>query len=296
MKFKATLGLLLFSTLLLAQDNIQDEIFSNAHGLTRGTSLYFEVEGYDIFTYDFDNLYFDKTGIKKAKKKFKIDKENLGNVDSTLSVQNKYFVTDYKYADNLNQKSVFYFVPTNNNKIKTIAFSRALDRDIAIESLFVKSIISGTIPASVYTQPNTDSVSFAGRYIYLGGACRWMSPHNVQCPDFGQISWSTFRNIDDAKKSAETHFLITANKGMGEVLEKDSVIVIFEGIETKALKTKYKIKIPQLIMGGSNILIIYYVAEEIRSTNIACVMSQYTDNVNAKDLAPLLQEVMELKE
>ena len=296
MKFKATLGLLLFSITLLAQDNIQDEIFSNAHGLKRGTSLYFEVEGYDVFTYDFDNLYFDKKGIKKAKKKFKIEKENSGNVDSISGIQNKYFVTDYKYADNLNQKSVFYFIPTANNKIKTIAFSRALERDIDIERLFVKSIINETIPASVYTQPNTDSVPFAGRFIYLGGACRWMSPHNVQCPDFGQISWSTFRTIDDAKKSAETHFLITSNKAIGKVLEKDSVNVIFEGVETKALKTKYKIKIPQLIMGGSNVLIIYYVAEEIRGTNIACVMSQYTDDVNANDLAPLLQEVMELKE
>jgi hypothetical protein len=296
MKLKATFGLLLISITILAQDNINYEIFSNAHGLKRGTSLYFEVEGYDVFTYDFDNLYFDKTGIKKAKKKFKIEKENLGSVDSIIGVQNKYFVTDYNYTDNINQKSIFYFIPTVNNKIKTIAFSRALDRDIDIERLFVESIINAAIPESVYTQPNTDSVSFAGRNIYLGGACRWMSPHNVQCPDFGQISWATFRTIDEARKSAEINYLITANKGMGEVIEKDSANVVFEGVETTALKTKYKIKIPQLIMGGSNILIIYYVATEVREKYISCVMSQYTDDVNAKGLAPLLQEVMKLTE
>ena len=295
MTLKLSFGLLLFTITVLAQNNTQDDIFSNAHGLKRGTSLYFEVEGYDIFTYDFENLYYDKTGIKKAKKKFKIGKENFGEVDSTFDIQNKYFVTDYHYTDDINQKSIFYFIPTVNNKIKTIAFSKALDRDVEIERLFVKSIINASIPENVYTKPNTDSVFFAGRNIYLGGACRWMSPHNVQCPDFGQISWATFRSIDEARKSAETNFLITANKGMGEVLEKDSVNVVFEGVEATALKTKYKIKIPQLIMGGSNILIIYYVATEIRGKYISCIMSQYTDDVNAKELAPLLQEIMNLK-
>ena len=123
-----------------------------------------------------------------------------------------------------------------------------------------------------------------------------MGPHNIQCPNYGQISWSTFRSTEKAKQSINANYQITANKKLGEVIEKDSVDVVFEGVETKALKTKYKIKIPQLIMGGSNILIIYYVAEEIRGKSIACVMSQYTDDVNAKELAPLLQEVMKLKE
>lgn len=49
-------------------------------------------------------------------------------------------------------------------------------------------------------------------------------------------------------------------------------------------------------MGGSNILIVYYVTAELRGKNVACIMSQYTDDINARDLAPLLGEVMKLKQ
>jgi len=38
------------------------------------------------------------------------------------------------------------------------------------------------------------------------------------------------------------------------------------------------------------------VAVEVRGKFVACVMSHYTDDVNAKKLPPLLNEVMELKE
>jgi hypothetical protein len=296
MRFLTAIGFALITIGLYAQTNENDKIFSNAHGLTRGTSLFFEVEGYDIFTCDHDDLYFDKTGIRIAKRKYKIDKENIGRVDSMLAIKHQYFVTDYKITDGLNQKSVFYFIPREDNKLKVIAFSRALDRDVQIERLFVKSIIDSSVPEYVYSQPNTDSLNFAGRYLYLGGACRWMGPHNVQCPDFGQISWAEFRSIEQAEQLTELNCQITASKGMGEVLGKDKVDVIFEGVETKALKIKYKIKIPRLIMGGSNLLIAYYVSAEIRGKNIACIMSQYTDDVNANNLAPLLGEVMKLKQ
>ncbi len=294
-----TLFTIIFAALTFysfAQLTESEQIFSNAHGLVHEGMLYFEVEGYSGFTSVHSNLFFDEKGIKKAKKKFKIPKETRGGVDSLIKTKHEFYVTDYAIKDGVSQKSVFYFVPASNNNLKVIAFSRAPDRDLEVERLFVESIVENKLPDSVTTTSLTDSIDFAGRKIYLGGVCRWMEPHNIQCPNYGQISWSTFRNLDDAKTSAMASYEITANKNMGEVLEKDSVNVIFEGVGTKALKIKYRVKIPQLIMGGSNILIIYYVALEVRGKSIACVMSQFTDDVNAKDLAPLLQEVMELKE
>jgi hypothetical protein len=278
-----------------SQSSECDSIFKNAHGLTRANMLYFEVEGYSGFTNVHDNIFFDDKGIRIAKRKYNIPKESQGKIDSFLSVKHQYFITDYTITDGLNQKNVFYFIPQENNQLKVIAFSRAPDRDIEVERLFVKSIAQNSLHGNIVSSPGTHLIDFAGREIELGGVCRWMGPHNIQCPDYGQISWPIFRTLDDAKKNAETNFQITANKKFGEVLEKDSIDVIFEGIETKALKTIYKIKIPQLIMGGSNILIIYYVASEVRGKYVSCTMSQYTDDVNAKELAPLLHEVMSLK-
>lgn len=279
-----------------AQPSASEQIFSNAHGLYQRSKLYFEVEGYSGFAEKHDNLSYDERGIKKARRKYKIPKGVEGDVDSLLKTRHRFFVIDYSIKDGLVQKSIFYFVPIADNKLKVIAFSRAPDRDLEIERLFVESIVENKLAGKIVTSPGIDWIDFAGRRIYLGNVCRWMSPHNVQCPDYGQISWSTFRSYENAKNSVLAHFEITAHRKMGKVLEKDSVNVLFEGVETMALKIKYKIRIPRLIMGGSNILIIYYVAEEIRGKNIACVMSQFTDDVNARELAPLLHEVMKLRE
>ena len=70
----------------------------------------------------------------------------------------------------------------------------------------------------------------------------------------------------------------------------------FEGQVTKAVKTKIKLKVPKFAMAGSNILIAYYVTGLVREKYVTCVLSHYTDDVNANKLPPLLNEVLELIE
>lgn len=286
-------ALLLLPLSTFCQPNDDARIFANAHGLVSGTSMYFEVEGYEVFTYDFEKRYFDEKGIKKAKRRFDVKKSNTGGTDSTLVFEHRYFVTEDEVSG-LIQKNVYYFLPMGDNRIKAIGFSTLMERNKEVERLFVKSILDESIPESVFTSVEVDSIPFAGRYIQLGPVCRWMGPHNMQCPDLGQISWSSFRTMTQARRSAEISRRVTAGRGMGKILEKDSVDVIFEGIETKALRTVYKIKLPRLVMGGSNVLVIYYVAEEVRGTNVACIMSHYIDQAKEGELPPLIGEVMEL--
>jgi hypothetical protein len=47
-------------------------------------------------------------------------------------------------------------------------------------------------------------------------------------------------------------------------------------------------------MGGSNVLVVYYVLAPVRNRYVACVLSHYTNDVNASNLPPLLAEVMRL--
>ena len=49
-------------------------------------------------------------------------------------------------------------------------------------------------------------------------------------------------------------------------------------------------------MGGSNVLIIYYIAQEVRGKYIHCVLSYFDDQAKAGKLPPLLSEVMRIKE
>ncbi len=90
--------------------------------------------------------------------------------------------------------------------------------------------------------------------------------------------------------------IATNKKHLTSTIESDTVNVIFEGQKTVATRSKVKIKLPKLIMGGSNVLIVYYVVCEVRGRYVACVLSHYTDDINADELPPLLSEVMELDE
>jgi hypothetical protein len=47
-------------------------------------------------------------------------------------------------------------------------------------------------------------------------------------------------------------------------------------------------------MGGSNVLVVYYVTGKVRGKFVTCVLSHYEDDKGANKLPPLLSEVLEL--
>ena len=296
-RHKVILTILTFLTsfnLLTAQTIDAGQVFSNTHGIKQEGTTFYEVEGYSIFVHS-HKASFDEKGFNKIKKKYSINKE-ISPVNDTTFQTGKVLVKTYNRTKLVTESDVYYLFPQGQSEIKVIGLQTTNKRDEELEKFFVRSILDNSIPNSVYSSMVVDSINFAGRFIVLGPACHWMGTHNIQCPNLGQMNWAEFRSIDKAKEMVNAQFDITANKAIGEVLQQDTINIIFEGPETKALKTKYKIKIPQLIMGGSNILIIYYVATEVRGKYVACVLSHYTDDVNAKTLPPLLNEVMKLKE
>jgi hypothetical protein len=269
-------------------------VYSNMHGIRQEASTFYEVEGYSVFV-QIQKTTFDDKGFKKIKKKYSIDKEKVAFNNQDF-LGGKIFEQDEKRTEKVNQSAVYYLFPEGEYATKVIGFQTLNSRDLQLEKFLVKAILGNAVPERVYTSMYVDSIKFADRFITLGPACNWMGTHNIQCPYMGQMNWAEFRSLDRAKEMIDAQFDITANRAMGEILEQDTIDVKFQGTDAKAVKTKYKIQIPQLIMGGSNILIIYYVVTEVRGKYVACVMSHYTDDINAKQLPPLLSEVMELKE
>jgi hypothetical protein len=70
---------------------------------------------------------------------------------------------------------------------------------------------------------------------------------------------------------------------------------LFEGIETKVINCKYKMKVPKVLNGGSNILIVYYVTQQVRGKYVSCILSYYENDANAGKLPYLLGQVIQLK-
>lgn len=282
------------STSLIGQEIDTTKIFSNIHALKQEPRTFFEAEGYSAFTETLDET-FDSKGISRIKTKYNINSSRLPTIDSTLQACK--VIVDVEIRTQLvNQYSIYYLFPKGTNQVTVIGFAILQKRDVELEKFLVKAILNNTIPQYSYTSAVVDSIKFADRYIVLGPACNWMGVHNVQCPNMGQMNWSEFRNMERAQEMIRNQLDLTANKPLGEFLQQDTINIIFEGVETKALKTKYKIKIPRFIMGGSNVLVIYYVATEVRGKYVGCVLSYYTDNIRKNELPPLLSEVMKLKD
>lgn len=287
--------LLLISSLAYSQNNQDLDFISRLQGIKQGEMDFFELEGYQIYVKPI-NRPFNEKGIKKAKRELKIKKSLIGYKSNDFQSNNLIINQSDNQNNRLSNYQTWYLFETSNNKISCIWFGSVNKKDTILEHEFIKAYINNKIPEYIYTSHKVDSINFAGRKIALGESCHWMGVHNVQCPYYGQMNWSLHRSFQDAENITNSQYISTEQRKMGEVLESEEIDVIFEGTETKAKRVIYKIKLPSLIIGGSNILIIYYVTAKVRENYISCVLSHYTNAVNNTGLPPLLEKVMKLKD
>lgn len=281
-----------------AQSINAEQVFSNLHGIkevlnmSRNNTVYYEVEGYTIYMANTVGS-LDKKGLQKIKRKYKID-ENAAEIVDTIFSKSKILLHTKKLTSTVVQNNIYYLTPIENN-VRVILLQTLNKRDKQLEKLMVKSILDDKIPNEVYTSSQVDYIKFAGRIIKLGSVCDWMSAHNLQCPYQGQMNWAEFRNPEKAEEMIKNQLAVTQSKSIGTTLLQDTVYVLFEGQETTAIRLKYKLKVPKVITGGSNVLIVYYVATKVRDKYVACVLSHYTDEALENKLPKLLAEVMSLK-
>jgi archaellum component FlaF (FlaF/FlaG flagellin family) len=113
------------------------------------------------------------------------------------------------------------------------------------------------------------------------------------------MNWSVHKSYESAKNSVDNQFSVTKSRKGGKVISEEEVDVIFEGTETKAKKVIYDFTgVKSLLAGmsGGKTLTIYYVACEVRGNYVSCCMSFWdNDTITENGLAPLLEEVMQLK-
>lgn len=267
--------------------------FRNFHGIKHpdANADFFEAEGYDIFIQSVDNGLDDK-GMTKIRKKYAV-KDGALTTDSVLVLKT---LIKTEQQNGVTAHFTYYLLPETDKKTTVIGFIRPKTRDVALERAFVTSWRENKIPSFVYTKLDIDSIDFVGRTIKLGPVCQWMSPHNVQCPNFGQMNWAIFDDLKQAEAYRDTHLEMNKNKNLVNVKEEKWIPLKFEGQETKALRAKIKIQLPKLVMGGSNVLVVYYVTGAVRGKYVTCVLSHYTDDAGADKLPRLLREVLELVE
>jgi hypothetical protein len=273
---------------LIGQDKNR---FKNIQGIIQEDAAFFEAEGYDIFIQHVDHG-LDEKGIAAIRKMYSLEKGELGFDSAT----NLTLLTEIQQTNGVPMHTVYYLRLNRENRSTVIGFTIAKTRDIGLEREFVKTYLAKSIPDFVFSPLAIDSIDFAGRTLRLGPTCEWQRPHNVQCPDRGQMNWAIFDNREKAEAYRDTRAALTKNKDLVNVKEEKWIRLKFEGQETKALRTKIRIQIPELIKTGSNILIIYYVTAFVRGKYVTCILSHYSDDAGKNKLPLLLSEVLELIE
>lgn len=276
--------------------NAQNALFQNTQGiLGEGSNAYFNSEGYDISQEDIE-VMFDEKGIRKLMNKLDIPKGTL--VSESPDFPKVKIIEHAVHEGNAATNYVYYLSSHKYGFTRVVCFGTSSGRIPSFEKEFYRAMITHSFPKSIMTSMEIDTIYFAGRQLDLSTICKWMGPRNLQCPNYGQMNWSEFSDsLRASQLIVNQKFINSMNDNM--TIQSEKVVnVVFEGQEVTAIHQVVKVHIPQLIMGGSNVLIVYYVLANVRGRYVACVMSQYTDDNGLKNnkLAPLLAEVMELKE
>jgi hypothetical protein len=290
-----TVLFLFICTISWAQDN---PIFERIQAIHNNGTTFYNIDGYTVTSQTL-NYPFTEKGLKKVFRKYAIKKDQIKTKDEQLPYQNYKVVSEDEITDSIVQNTAYYLLKNKEQRITIIQFSAINKRDTDFEYSLIKSIIENTIPEENYASAIIDSINFAGRKIKLGSNCNWTNVNSVQCPYYGQMNWSVHKDLQDAKNTVNQQFEITKSRKNGKVLSEEMVDIIFEGTATTAKKVIYDFTgITSLLASasGGKTLTIYYVAAEVRGNSVSCVLSFWNnDTLTESGLAPLLEEVMQLK-
>ena len=187
-----------------------------------------------------------------------------------------------------------YMWPGADSLTNLLDFRTSNIRNTAYEKIFCDLLRLDLLPGFILLNQQTNSFRFCGREITLPMSCSWLNISNLQCSGKGQMNWSQFLEIQSAKHMLRSFIY----RPMPENSTKEDarvVPVIFEGVPAKALRLRIRLHMPKEALGGSNLLIAYYVVAPVRNRYVACVMSHFDDEAPANALPELLSMVMKLK-
>ena len=289
---------------IVASANAQtDDLVSRMQALRRGKMEFFNVDGVEISYLPMAGEFTPKDiakkygAILKNYKEVKVKTSDFTVSDTLLGLRN-YYVRKTIDREGLPGYQDEYFIESKSGTI-AVAFQSTHELTQDFERQVAMLFIRKEIPANVFQPSRMDSINFAGRYIYLGGPCHWMSVNNLQCPTNGQMSWSSFPTLGQAQKDIDDHFEFLKRSNKGQIISDEQVDVLFEGQETKARKIVFDFKgVTSVLVGmsGGKVLTIFMAAAPIRGRFVSAVMSHWNnDYVGEEGLPALTSDVLRIK-
>lgn len=272
----------------------QQEIFNYYVGVENNNIIALNGNGNEVYI-----EYLDIPASEKAFKRIK-KQDRIENVDSSFSIKdlptpNKIYTGTSNIVKDIDSYYSVYMITDRADCTLKISFYTTLKPQLNNQLNIVRSILKNGIYKPMLEDLKLGKIDFAGRNVSLANCYRY-GVRNIQCDDYGQINWSIYESIERGEKAKKIQYRITKNKRGGEILSNEMVEILFEDKKLNARRVKYKIKVPKIVMGGSNILIIYYISTEVRGNYIHAVLSYYEDTAKDDALPLLISEFIRLKE
>ncbi len=286
-----SLCFILTTSLLFSQQ--QSDPLQFMQGLKQNDNQFFQL-GYYTFNVVTIGKKYNEKEINKVLKKYGLKDTQKKSSDEIFGSENTVVLWEVQTAESSDSVALqkFYFFPAGEKKMKFIAM-QALVRDSLLEKAFIDAYINNSLDKYIVCDTySTRTLNFLGREIALGASCNWKFVNNLQCPGNGQMNWSVYPTMEDAKKRNQLQMIQNSER---KILKNEELNILFEGEPVVATRIVYKINVPRLIMGGSSNLAVFYVTAKVRGQYVSCVLSNFVENENDYTLGALLHEVMELE-
>ncbi|WP_091411403.1 hypothetical protein [Aquimarina amphilecti] len=265
---------------------------------TSGSLTFYNVDGIAITSESMIYSYND-INLKMAYNLYNVSSEKKEK-NITLRCENLFTRTKNVRSDKITQYNSYFFVKNKNNKVIVFHFGSINKTNKDFEIDFINLVIDNKIPKSCFSDRPINKINFASRIIEIEDNCNYANVNSIQCPFNGQMSWSLHENLSDAKKQVEYEFEITKSKKLGQLVKEEMINLNFEGINTIAKRVTFVVENNDTInidlksIEGKK-LIIYYIAEKVRSYNISCVLSHWEDDkIASNGLPTLLSKIIQL--
>lgn len=296
MKYRLLFFVFLLNLLLPQSFFSQVNILQDMQGLTLKGDMIFELKGY-VITVAKENGSLDrKKDIDRIKKNYALKNIIKEYKDPEIKWQHLAIeaTTKIEGVPEAHGFQKCYLLPESDDRMMVVMMQSVNGREEMIEDAFMDALFSREL--TQYTTDNwtASAINFVGREIQLGDMCNWVSPQNVHCAAFGQMSWSVFDSEEKALINTKILEALNDNSGKYKIEKSENVNVIFEGEPTVARRVTYKIKGSKLLLGGRNQIAVYYITQKVRGKYVSCMLTNYIEIKDNYDLPMLLQEVMRL--
>jgi hypothetical protein len=205
-------------------------------------------------------------------------------VDTSLKVPNKVISEVELHDSSFRSTAITYILAGRDSNVVVVSFQKHNN----INKAFIKNIVLSIYFNGVYKEIITPSqalqFNFVGRAIELSPPCNWMVPHSLQC-NAGQINWSIHNTLALAQEARDLQ-LKGNNLKRINILTMDTIDVVFEGTKTRATRVICKPASVAFMPPGNDVLVVYYIATEVRGKYVHCVLSYFKDQATKEGKPP----------